>query len=238
MGMLLAASVGCAQGGADGGRDAGPRADGGPRLDGGAGGVTDGGGAATDAGAGPDASADAGAQRPDAGRDAGPVGPRCGDGIIDRPEVCDDGNTSSGDGCRADCLSVECSGARTYEDPVTHHCYWRETSVVSRTEAVTRCTNQRGYLIRWASTAERDAAYPSVLGSVSGRVWIGLTRVSSVWTWDDGTPSSTSGTDFRAGEPSGDGPCVEWGPASSLNDIPCSQTRDYVCEREPAGTQR
>jgi len=29
--------------------------------------------------------------------------PRCGDGRLDGGEVCDDNNTSSGDGCRADC---------------------------------------------------------------------------------------------------------------------------------------
>ncbi len=31
--------------------------------------------------------------------------PRCGDGILDAGEVCDDGNGSGGDGCAADCLS-------------------------------------------------------------------------------------------------------------------------------------
>jgi cysteine-rich repeat protein len=32
--------------------------------------------------------------------------PRCGDGIWDAGEVCDDGNVLSGDGCAADCRSV------------------------------------------------------------------------------------------------------------------------------------
>lgn len=31
--------------------------------------------------------------------------PRCGDGILDGGEVCDDGNTEGGDGCAADCQS-------------------------------------------------------------------------------------------------------------------------------------
>src|ERR1700689_5033658 len=34
----------------------------------------------------------------------------CGDGIIEGNEVCDDGNTVSGDGCSADCLSDETCG--------------------------------------------------------------------------------------------------------------------------------
>jgi cysteine-rich repeat protein len=33
--------------------------------------------------------------------------PRCGDGILDAGEVCDDGNTSGGDGCSADCKSTQ-----------------------------------------------------------------------------------------------------------------------------------
>ncbi len=33
--------------------------------------------------------------------------PRCGDGIFDAGEVCDDGNTVGGDGCAADCRSLK-----------------------------------------------------------------------------------------------------------------------------------
>jgi cysteine-rich repeat protein len=42
--------------------------------------------------------------------DGGGPGPRCGDGTRDPGEVCDDGNSASGDGCRADCLSDETCG--------------------------------------------------------------------------------------------------------------------------------
>lgn len=33
--------------------------------------------------------------------------PRCGDGILDGGEICDDGNTTSGDGCAGDCKSLD-----------------------------------------------------------------------------------------------------------------------------------
>ncbi len=33
--------------------------------------------------------------------------PRCGDGILDPGEACDDGNTTSGDGCASDCSTTE-----------------------------------------------------------------------------------------------------------------------------------
>lgn len=233
--LVCAALAGCARGGADydaagqgGARDAGATRDA---------------SVPPDASAAPDATvmpADSGAAR-DAGpppADAPAIVVRCGDGIIDAPEVCDDLNAVGGDGCSADCLSVECTGARTFEDPVTHHCYWRETAVRSRTSAIAGCSYRGGHLVRWASTAERDAAYGPTLGGPGGRVWIGLTRVGATWTWDDGEASTTFAADFRSGEPSGDGTCVEWGPSNSLNDIPCGEDRDFVCEREPAGTRR
>ena len=34
--------------------------------------------------------------------------PVCGNGVIEEPETCDDGNTTSGDGCRNDCVSEGC----------------------------------------------------------------------------------------------------------------------------------
>jgi cysteine-rich repeat protein len=32
--------------------------------------------------------------------------PRCGDGILDGGEICDDGNVVGGDGCAADCKAL------------------------------------------------------------------------------------------------------------------------------------
>jgi len=211
------------------------------------------GGSDTDGGGGDGRPAvDARAGTPDArsGDAAAPidaVGPvaadaavgRCGDGRIDttRGEVCDDGGTTGGDGCAADCLSVECTRPDSIEDPATHHCYWRETTVTSRGSAAATCASRGGYLVRWTgAVAEAAAIYTVVLGNPGGRVWIGLTRVGGTWTWDDGT-AATVGADanFRSGEPSGDGDCAEWGSSNSLNDVPCSVSRDFVCERAPAG---
>jgi len=33
--------------------------------------------------------------------------PRCGDGVLDGGEVCDDGNVVGGDGCAADCHTLQ-----------------------------------------------------------------------------------------------------------------------------------
>lgn len=40
--------------------------------------------------------------------------PECGNGIIEGNEECDDGNTSSGDGCAADCQHEPCIGCPQY----------------------------------------------------------------------------------------------------------------------------
>ena len=36
--------------------------------------------------------------------------PDCGNGVLDADEVCDDGNRTTGDGCRADCAKIELCG--------------------------------------------------------------------------------------------------------------------------------
>lgn len=38
------------------------------------------------------------------------IGSLCGNGMLDALEACDDGNVSSGDGCRADCAKIEVCG--------------------------------------------------------------------------------------------------------------------------------
>lgn len=166
----------------------------------------------------------------------GTTPPSCGNGKIEGSEVCDDGNMSSGDGCSADCSSVECTGTRTIEDFTTHHCYWRSKDVVSRSTAVTRCNEWGGYLARLQTDGERSAVFPTVLGSPGGKVWIGLQKQSGTWTWDDGAPATD--LKWRSGEPSGDGNCVEWIDDDSYNDLSCSSPeRDFVCERDPKGTK-
>jgi cysteine-rich repeat protein len=172
--------------------------------------------------------------------DAGPTAPppRCGDGFIDRGrgEVCDDGNGADGDLCAADCRSVGCSFARSFADPATGHCYWRESTVEARAAAAQRCQGTGGYLAAFESEPERSAVYPAMGLGGSNRTWIGLQNRDAAWRWDNNVALAYTG--FRVGEPSGDGDCAEWGPSDSFNDIDCSNRRDTVCEREPAGTPR
>src|SRR5262245_45201919 len=40
----------------------------------------------------------------------------CGNRVMDPDEVCDDGNTTNGDGCRGDCRKIEICGDEIVDD--------------------------------------------------------------------------------------------------------------------------
>jgi cysteine-rich repeat protein len=48
--------------------------------------------------------------------------PRCGDGRLDPGEICDDGNSLSGDGCSSDCRSNEVCGNRVVDQTAGEVC--------------------------------------------------------------------------------------------------------------------
>jgi cysteine-rich repeat protein len=59
---------------------------------------------------------------PNASRTQSSTGPVCGNGIVEPGEVCDDGNTVSGDGCSADCTSDESCGNGIVDTDVGEQC--------------------------------------------------------------------------------------------------------------------
>jgi hypothetical protein len=181
------------------------------------------------------------------GPDQGRTCVRCGDGLIDVTygEVCDDGNATSGDGCNGTCTAIECAGfpsGTSYVAP-SGNCYWRSTEVVgNRSTAASRCSARGMHLLYLETSAERTDIRGNLIGfSSTSRVYVGLDRTTvgcrSCGNWLNGVALSYNF--FRSGEPSGDGTCAEWGPGElDGNDIPCSTSRDFVCERERAGTVR
>jgi len=180
------------------------------------------------------------------GVDQGRTCVRCGDGLIDVTygEVCDDGNTTSGDGCNATCTAIECGPFPngTFYVAASGNCYWRSTEVVgSRATASTRCTDRGMHLGYLETPAERSDVRGNLIGfSSTSRVYVGINttgRCRTCGTWLNGVALTYDF--FRSGEPSGDGTCAEWGPSElDGNDIPCGTSRDFVCERERAGTVR
>ncbi|MBW2460090.1 MAG: hypothetical protein JRH11_00490 [Deltaproteobacteria bacterium] len=63
---------------------------------------------------------DDGAPPSDAGGDAGPA--ECGDMDLEGDELCDDGNTADGDGCSANCASLERCGNGYLDAPIGEFC--------------------------------------------------------------------------------------------------------------------
>jgi cysteine-rich repeat protein len=98
-----------ATGGASGGASGSGGAAG---AGGGNGGASGTGGGASGGSAGFEGQGAAGSGGGNAGGRAGVAGTvgRCGNGVLDPGEVCDDGNTVSGDGCRGDCKGLERCG--------------------------------------------------------------------------------------------------------------------------------
>ncbi|CAI2386605.1 unnamed protein product [Moneuplotes crassus] len=71
--------------------------------------------------------------------------PQCGDGLEAGTEKCDDGNTVAGDGCAADCTTVEagwvCSGGSTTSEDECYKCAdgYTQNNAANPTTCVTTC---------------------------------------------------------------------------------------------------
>ncbi|MEJ7729979.1 MAG: lectin-like protein [Polyangiaceae bacterium] len=183
------------------------------------------------------------------GGSGGSVDPRvCGNGTIEAPEECDDGNDATGDGCAA-CL-VECSGAGEVEDPATHHCY-RFAGEQSWDNALADCTQWGGHLAAVTSDAEIAFVRPHL----EERTWIGGNEKAKEgqWIWQNGEPWAYA--PWNVGEPNNGGNNTGGGPPDdedclelydNANDIApygfadsdCPAAHVALCERWPAGTPR
>lgn len=160
-----------------------------------------------------------------------PVG-GCGDGIVQPGEVCDDANTVAGDGCSPACRrEVDCSGAGSFQDPVTGHCYRYQTTQATWAEAKADCEQMGGYLASIGSVEENTL----IEQNINGGVWIGgwqsnLSATMVMWEspalwcqtlWDNNEPNSTTED------------CVELRTNGRWNDADCGSDRGYVCEIPP-----
>ena len=65
----------------------------------------------------------------------------CGNGILDSGEVCDDGNTISGDGCRADCKSNEACGNGIIDTYLGEECEFSDRPFPHHFEDTAQCDN-------------------------------------------------------------------------------------------------
>jgi cysteine-rich repeat protein len=187
----------------------------------------------SDGGSAPAPSGAAGSGAQGAGGAGAGGAAACGNGTLDPGEECDDGNATDGDGCTK-CV-VDCSEPDAFKLKDTHHCYWFVELDASWSEARGKCALAGADLVAF-STDEEHAA---VIGFVSaGHVWTGGNdnAVDGTYVWSNG--ERWIDTLWASGYPipASDYNCVAMvGRAGMLlNNYPCKNNEDYVCERTPA----
>ena len=178
------------------------------------------------------------------GMGSGGDGPACGNGILEPPEECDDGDTNNGDGCDENCVVVcEMGGIKR---PLTNHCYWTFGNDKSWNEARVSCENLGGgaHLATVLNAEERNFIDDVV--DPDAKYWLGGEDflMDGTFVWITGEPFP--GDLWGGGEPNNGGAigseqdCVaafEIGGSSNdaFDDEDCDDNFDWVCEREPAG---
>lgn len=163
-----------------------------------------------------------------------PPPPTCGDGMIQAPEECDDGNESAGDGC-AGCV-MECGPAPEFPIDVTGHCYLMVAAPeapVSFVAAEAQCEAWGGHLAS-ATTADE---YALIQQRVTHPVWMGATAEGGAFMWVDGEAWNDDLDVWAPGEPTDAGDCARFETDSlALAAADCNDPVGYVCERIPAGS--
>ncbi len=159
----------------------------------------------------------------------------CGNGIIEPPEQCDPGMTTS-EAC-VDC-KVVCSGPDEHEDPTTHHCYAYYGDAASERWDVARttCTTWGGALVAVGSANE----YTFILGFAGKDTWLGATDIAKEGDFMWSQPEPFTFTDWEPGYPSDTDHthnCVAIAASLEWQDRPCSSTNQVLCERLPLGTR-
>lgn len=183
------------------------------------------------------------------------TGPVCGNGALETNEICDDGNTQDGDGCASNCRCAAPDGASkdmnfVFASADGKTCYVLFNGLRSFNEAQNLCQSNSMYLASVTSKAELDWIHPFI--EPYNRIWIGGARGSAMfdaWTWVSGEPWLLNPCDasqyplcddtvnlWSQGEPNNTGgveDCVEiyHGDAVGFNDVICSDSLVYLCER-------
>lgn len=158
---------------------------------------------------------------------------RCGDGTRAGWEACDDGNTTDGDGCSAQCqVEVDCSGGVRMSGG---SCY---STITARTwsDARTVCQGQGGDLASIDSFAEQVFVRRHV-ATGSQEYWLGLNDINSegAYRWVAGN-RTLSFTFWDSGQPSSAQASHDCGIQSNTTNgawrmVACTLNRAAICER-------
>ena len=155
----------------------------------------------------------------------------CGDGILQPDEACDDANTAAGDGCSPTCArEIACTGAGSFQDPVTAHCYRYSAAGADWANAKAACETMGGYLASISSVEENQLIRQNITATAWIGAWQGGLDSSVIWE----APALWCQSLWRNGEPnSNTEDCVELHTDGTWNDGGCGNQRPYVCELPP-----
>jgi hypothetical protein len=160
---------------------------------------------------------------------AGGFRSKCGNGVVDLGEECDD-QGSGEQGCKQ-CV-VECSEPGAFKDPATFHCYWPTLLEMSFAKSGVSCQSYPGGgLATVTSASELD----EIASRITGPAWIGaMIGPKGELVWLDHEPWSFQA--WGPGEPSKGSKdlCLMLGGAPLLFGMDdCDVTRASLCERGP-----
>ncbi|XP_068128505.1 C-type lectin domain family 10 member A-like [Hyperolius riggenbachi] len=115
-------------------------------------------------------------------------------------------------------------------------CYYLSSYKKSWNDAKRDCEAKAAHLVVINSQAEMDFMHQYTKGKA---IWIGLTDQDGAWKWVDGTSYDSSPKFWRPGQPDnwkdhglgGGEDCAEMRSGTGWNDLHCSESQQYVCEK-------
>lgn len=158
---------------------------------------------------------------------------RCGDGVRQEWEECDDGGVATGDGCGATCAEEPtCPAGSTIG--YSGECYWL-ASPSNWLSAESACASQGGHLATISSFVESLLLASRYSTSAGNPAWIGINdrRTEGTYEWSSGEPVVY--TRWSTGEPNNFGGSEDcstmWSSDGSWNDTTCGGSTRGICER-------
>jgi cysteine-rich repeat protein len=175
----------------------------------------------------------AGARRPVAAAAA------CGNGVVDRGEECDDGNTVNDDGCSAACLRCR-TGDGSFAWEANGHCYVRHTERLPFNDAHRVCAATGDTLVTYTTGYESRAVRQRLLPDDAGPHWMGM-RISLQGAFEWITAEPMPRFDWAPGEPAAGGRCATQTPSTLAGDtysapgvawhaVDCNTRLPFICE--------
>lgn len=149
----------------------------------------------------------------------------CGDGVIEWPEYCDDGNAIGDDGCTNEC---EATCVSVPHERWTYDFCLAETSLPL---AVAICAHVGSSPVAPRTTEEDEWLRTESQLHAVGPWWLGVERdEAGQWSTSAGGALAIDG--WAAGEPAGSGDCAVIDPAAAgWSDRSCEERHPVVCRR-------